>query len=91
MNSMLSTPINLLENAKNSKLHYENVNMFTLCLVTNVELLSGLGKSDHVSLDIWLRVSLSKPMNVSRNVIIKQAWSKISFGNLLHYSLKNID
>ena len=30
MNSMLSTPINLLENAKNSKLCYENVNMFTL-------------------------------------------------------------
>ena len=31
MNSMLSTPINLLENAKNSKLRYENVNAFTLC------------------------------------------------------------
>ena len=25
-------PINLLENAKNSKLRYENVNTFTLCL-----------------------------------------------------------
>ena len=60
-------------------------------LVTNVELLSGLGKSDHVSLDIRLGVSLSKPTNVSRNVIIKQAWSKISFDNLLRYSLNNID
>ena len=60
-------------------------------LVTNVELLSGLGKSDHVSLDIWLGVSLSKPTNVSRNVIVKQAWSKISFDNLLHYILNNID
>ena len=44
-------------------------------LVTNVELLSTLGKSDHVSLDIQLGVSLSKPTNISRNIIIKQAWS----------------
>ena len=60
-------------------------------LVTNVELLSGLGQSDHVSLDIQLGVSLSKPTNISRNVIIKQAWSKISFDNLLRYSLSNVD
>ena len=60
-------------------------------LVTNVELLAGLGKSDHVTLDIQLGVSLSKPMNVSRNVIIKQTWSKISFDNLLCYSLNNVD
>ena len=40
-------------------------------LVTNVELLAGLGKSDHISLDIQLGVSLRKPMNVSRNVIIR--------------------
>ena len=60
-------------------------------LVINVELLSGLGKSDHVSLDIQLGVSLSKPTNLSRNVISKQAWSKDSFDNLLRYSLNNID
>ena len=59
-------------------------------LVTNVELLSGLGKSDHVSLEIQLGVSLSKPTNISRNVI-KHVWSKTSFENLLHYSLNNVD
>ena len=60
-------------------------------LVTNAELLSGLGKSDHVSLDKQHGVSLSKPTNISRNVIIKQAWLKISFDNLLRYSLNNVD
>ena len=62
-------------------------------LVTNVELLSGLGKSDHVSLDMDIRhgVSLSKPTNISRNVIVKQAWSKICFDKLLCYSLNNVD
>ena len=60
-------------------------------LVTNVELLSGLGKSDHVSLNIQLGVSLSKPTSRNRNVIMKQAWSKISFDKLLRYSLKNVD
>ena len=29
MNSMLSTPISFLENAKNSKLRYEKVNVYT--------------------------------------------------------------
>ena len=45
----LSTPINLLENAKNSKLRYENVNAFTLCTL-NISILW------HI-----VRISVSEP------------------------------
>ena len=61
-------------------------------LVSDVKLLSNLGKSDHVSLKIELGISLSKPTRYDREVVVKKpSWSKISPNDILNFSTSNID
>ena len=60
-------------------------------LVSSVKLLSSLGKSDHLSMKIELGISLSKPINLNKVAIKKPTWSKISFDEILKFSLDNID
>ena len=60
-------------------------------LVSDIKLLSSLGKSDHVSMKIELGISLIKPRKLCKNAIKKPSWSKISVDEILNFSLNNID
>ena len=60
-------------------------------LVTNVSFLSRLGKSDHVSFNVALGISLFREeVSTASNVIRKSCWSKISERDLLTYSLTGL-
>ena len=60
-------------------------------LVSDVKLLSNLGKSDHVLLKIELGISLNKPTKEVNTVVKKTAWSKVSQSDILNFSLESID
>ena len=61
-------------------------------LVSNVTLTSPLGKSDHVSMNIELGISLCKTsVKSNKKAIKKHVWSKISPESILEFSRDNID
>ena len=61
-------------------------------LVSNVTLTSPLGKSDHVSMNIELGISLCKSsVKANKKAIKKHVWSKISPESILEFSRDNID
>ena len=60
-------------------------------LVSHVNFLSPLGKSDHVSLKIELGISLCKPLpKCKKEIIIKPSWSKVTAEEILEFSKSNI-
>ena len=60
-------------------------------LVIEVKLLASFGKSDHISMQIELGVSLGEELSPEINVIKKPNWSKVSITDTLNYSYENID
>ena len=60
-------------------------------LVTDVNLLSNFGKSDHVTMKIEIGVPLGKEPPPETSVIKKPNWSKVSVNDILDYSYNNID
>ena len=58
-------------------------------LINSCTALSPLGKSDHVSVHVELGVSVY--CKNSKEKISKPSWGKVSFDELLGFSLKNID
>ena len=60
-------------------------------LVSDVKLLSNLGKSDHMLLKIELDISLKKPTKEVETVVKKPAWSKVEQSDILSFSLENIN
>ena len=60
-------------------------------LVIEVKLLASFGKSDHISMQIELGVSLGEELLPEINVIKKLNWSKVSITDILNYSYETID
>ena len=60
-------------------------------LVIKAKLLASFGKSDHISMQIELGVSLGEELLPEINVIKKPNWSKVSITDILNYSYENID
>ena len=50
-----------------------------------------LGRSDHISMQIELGVSLEEELLPEINVIKKPNWSKVSITDILNYSYENIN
>ena len=60
-------------------------------LVSDVELLPPLGKSDHLCLMVELGVSLENAKSVNEEIEYKTSWSKVTTKDLLTLSKENVD
>ena len=60
-------------------------------LVIEAKLLASFGRSDHISMQIELGVSLEEELLPEINVIKKPNWSKVSITDILNYSYENIN
>ena len=60
-------------------------------LVSSFKILSPLGKSDHVCINIDLGISFGNDSYVNKEVIRKPCWSKVSKDNILNFSSENIN
>ena len=60
-------------------------------LVIEAKLLASFGRSDHISMQIELGVSLEEELLPEINVIKEPNWSKVSITDILNYSYENIN
>ena len=60
-------------------------------LVSGYKIVSPLGKSDHVCMNIDLGISFEKNLNSKKDIVKKPVWSKISDENIISFSVNHVD